>query len=171
MFIFHAGNNSLINVDSKGKSRYGNGVFLESLHSDTIRARLHGHVFPCMPSSLSDVILNADGLSVVFALIERSETSEQLSDSLSLLMNLMLESDRIIVEMDRISGYDIIGGFLRRKGHLFTESILENLWNCVLLASDGGDKAIVTNLRACSRWILDYEIWRKTSNQIQVFFS
>jgi hypothetical protein len=167
MFAFNAANNSLANIDVKGKSRYGTGVYLESLHGDAPRAVLQGRVFPCVPSALSADLLNADGLGVVFALIERSETSEQLLDTLSLLLNLMIESDRIITEMDRVSGYDIVGAFLRKKGHLFTESIMQVLWQCVLLTTEGKDE-VVTNLRACSRWILDYEIWRKTTSGIQV---
>ncbi|KAL0484573.1 hypothetical protein AKO1_011602 [Acrasis kona] len=152
-------------LDSISQKSITNGIQLTSLHDDNIRAQLHGRAFPCTPQSLGDAILNFDGLSVILNLIERSDTSDRLLESLTLLLHLLF-SDRVTDEMERIGGYDIINGFLRRKATLFTESILEVLWQCVMLSSITGEE-ILANLKFCNRCMLDFEIWKRTSIPIQ----
>ncbi len=143
------------------------GVFLETLHTDSGVPRvLVSNAHCCCPASLSDEILNCDGLGAALALIDRAESSEALLDALSLLANLMLDSPKILNEMDRLSAYDMVGSFLRRKGFFMNEAIHDLLWKMVLMGSRNG-RELVTNLKACVCFLFDYEIWKKAPPHVQ----
>ena len=82
-----------------------------------------------------------------------------------MLTNLIVNSTKIVKEMERIFAYQMIGTILRRKSHLLTLGILDIIWKIVLMGTD--DCEVVTNLFACKRFILDYEIWKACDQDLQ----
>ncbi|EFC43745.1 predicted protein [Naegleria gruberi] len=168
VFAFNAHNHSLKSLDQDNRN---NSLVLESLHGDRKSPKVLlpqlDKSFVCCPTSLSDNILNSDGIVVVLALIDRAETTQALYDSLMLLYNLMMDSPLQIDEVERILGYDIIASFIRKKTSLLDSKILQLLFDFVLMGS-GEQKEIVTNLKAFICLIIDYDIWRKTDTAIQL---
>ena len=169
VFAFNALSHSLRSLDSQ-ESR-SNALFLESIHSEKKVPKILlsnlALTYVCCPTSLSDNILNSDGIVVVLALIDRAETNQALYDSLLLLYNIMMDSPLEMDEVERISGYDIIASFIRKKSMLLDSKILHLLFDFVLMGS-GEQKEIVTNLKAFICLVIDYDIWRKTDLSIQM---
>lgn len=149
-----------------------NAMFLlnakNSIFASRCKAMLQGPVFCCTPVPFSSIILSIDGIKVIFALIDRSDTSSYLLQSLDILRNLMFDSPFVLQEVMRQNGWTIIASFLSKKIHLINESIIDCLWRIVTLESLNHSE-IVSFKNFCKNVFLDHENIKRYPARIQIY--
>ena len=142
-------------------------VGVSSFSPERLAHTFRGVIVPSVGMSLSDALACVDGLPALLRLIETSDDTPTLLGYLQLLVHTIKYSWRNTVDMDRIHGYDILAHILSAKKELLSVDILTALLYLVGKTPDNRTDAVISNIHAYSKLILNFSIWKDTTIAIQ----
>ncbi|EIE91401.1 hypothetical protein RO3G_16112 [Rhizopus delemar RA 99-880] len=116
---------------------------------------------------LDESIWKIGGCAVALKLIENSQTSKTLCKSIAFLLETIRFSWRNSADMERCHGYEILAYLLKQKRDLITLELFELL--LVFIGKDvkNLENSIINNPLAYRYVVLNFEIWKKTSLDVQ----
>ncbi|KZT37329.1 beach-domain-containing protein [Sistotremastrum suecicum HHB10207 ss-3] len=135
---------------------------------DSPKGRLHGDVFVSKPHCLDDSIWEIGGPVITLRLVEISENSRDLLNSLVLFTQTIQTSWKNSEEVENIHGYEILAKLLRPKVALIDMAIFYTLFEFFGINFRRLSHSTVFNTPAYALIALDFEIWSHTSTEVQL---
>ncbi|KAI8062664.1 hypothetical protein BC940DRAFT_244085, partial [Gongronella butleri] len=119
------------------------------------------------PYGLDDATWKIGGFALALNMISRANTSDLLLKSMRVLIEMVQYSWRNSEDMERRHGYEILANMLKHKRELMTVEFLELLLSFVGKNTAVPEKSVISNPFAYRSVILNFEVWKKTSIDVQ----
>ncbi|KAG2136966.1 uncharacterized protein EDB93DRAFT_1253823 [Suillus bovinus] len=126
-----------------------------------------GNVFTVCCQSLDLAVWKIGGAALLLRLVALAQTPHELSRALSVFSDCLRNSWQNSDDMERLHGYDILASTLRARNHLINMTSFETLFEFLGLNFRSPDLSTVVNTIAYKAVALDFELWSKTSADIQ----
>ncbi|KAF2070943.1 hypothetical protein CYY_007734 [Polysphondylium violaceum] len=136
------------------------------------RGVLSGSVEAFRRNKVADSIKKIGGMPIALLLLEKSNNVATLHDSLSLLVGLIQYHPTNTHEMSLINGYELLAWVLKKKVDLFNIDIIDLLFDFIGINTHltrNRSEGTVANWNACKYIMMNYEIWKNTSVQLQKY--
>ncbi|EFA78057.1 BEACH domain-containing protein [Heterostelium album PN500] len=144
--------------------------------SGKLRGQLMGNVEAFRRNKVADGIRKIGGMPVALLLLEKANSSETLHDAMRLLVGVIQGHSTNTHEMSQINGYELGAWVLRRKSQYFNNQIIELLFDIVGINGNisvtgvaNRNEGTVANWNACKYILMNYQLWKNTSLDIQKF--
>ncbi|KIK43894.1 hypothetical protein CY34DRAFT_788831 [Suillus luteus UH-Slu-Lm8-n1] len=119
----------------------------------------------CQPLDLA--VWRIGGAALLLRLVALAQTPHELSRALSIFSDCLRNSWQNSDDMERLHGYDVLASTLRARSHLINMTSFETLFEFLGLNFRSPDLSTVVNTIAYRAVALDFELWSKTSIDIQ----
>lgn len=119
----------------------------------------------CQPLDLA--VWRIGGAALLLRLVALAQTPHELSRALSVFSDCLRNSWQNSDDMERLHGYDVLASTLRARSHLINMTSFETLFEFLGLNFRSPDLSTVVNTIAYKAVALDFELWSKTSTDIQ----
>lgn len=126
-----------------------------------------GDVFTVCCQSLDLAVWRIGGAASLLRLVALAQTSHELSRALSVFSDCLRNSWQNSDDMEGLHGYDVLASTLRARSHLINMTSFETLFEFLGLNFRSPDLSTVVNTIAYKAVALDFELWSKTSADIQ----
>ncbi|KAG1898251.1 uncharacterized protein F5891DRAFT_1238965 [Suillus fuscotomentosus] len=126
-----------------------------------------GDVFTVCCQSLDLAVWRIGGAASLLRLVALAQTPHELSRALSVFSDCLRNSWQNSDDMERLHGYDVLASTLRARSHLINMTSFETLFEFLGLNFRSPDLSTVVNTIAYKAVALDFELWSKTSADIQ----
>ncbi|KAG2346496.1 beach-domain-containing protein [Suillus weaverae] len=126
-----------------------------------------GDVFTVCCQSLDLAVWRISGAALLLRLVALAQTPHELSRALSVFSDCLRNSWQNSDDMERLHGYDVLASMLRARSHLINMTSFETLFEFLGLDFRSPDLSTVVNTIAYRAVALDFELWSKTSADIQ----
>ncbi|EGC32207.1 hypothetical protein DICPUDRAFT_155867 [Dictyostelium purpureum] len=141
------------------------------------RAILSGSVEAFRRNKVADSIKKIGGMPIALLLLEKANTPETLYDSLGLLVGLVQYHPTNTHEMSQINGYELLSWVLKKKAEmgLFNDQIVELLFDLIgmngntLHSARNPQEGTVANWNACKYVMMNWEIWKLCSSELEKY--
>ncbi|KAG1874893.1 beach-domain-containing protein [Suillus subluteus] len=107
------------------------------------------------------------GAALLLRLVALAQTPHELSRALSVFSDCLRNSWQNSDDMEKLHGYDVLASTLRARSHLINMTSFEILFEFLGLNFRSPDLSTVVNTIAYRAVALDFELWSKTSADIQ----
>ncbi|KAF8885379.1 hypothetical protein CPB84DRAFT_1837906 [Gymnopilus junonius] len=128
---------------------------------------LVGDVFVVKSESLDDALWKIGGAAVGLRLVQLASTQHELSRTLGILTDGLKNSWQNSEDMERLRGYEVLGGILRSKAHLVNLTAFETLFEFLGINFNSPEQSTVVNPLAYRALALDFSLWSHTRLEIQ----
>ncbi|KAG1732883.1 uncharacterized protein EDB91DRAFT_1150772 [Suillus paluster] len=119
----------------------------------------------CQPLDLA--VWRIGGAALLLRLVALAQTPHELSRALSVFSDCLRNCWQNSDDIERLHGYDILASTLKSRGHLINMTSFETLFEFLGLNFRSPDLSTVVNTIAYRAIALDFELWSKTSADIQ----
>ncbi|KAG2033253.1 hypothetical protein BDR03DRAFT_935719 [Suillus americanus] len=126
-----------------------------------------GDVFTVCCQPLDLAVWKIGGAALLLRLVALAQTPHELSRALSVFSDCLRNSWQNSDDMERLHGYDVLASTLRARSHLINMTSFETLFEFLGLNFRSPDLSTVVNTIAYRAVALDFELWSKTSADIQ----
>ncbi|KAG1745693.1 hypothetical protein EDB19DRAFT_1927133 [Suillus lakei] len=126
-----------------------------------------GDVFTVCCQSLDLAVWKIGGAALLLRLVALAQTPHELSRALGVFSDCLRNSWQNSDDMERLHGYDVLASTLRARSHLINMTSFETLFEFLGLNFRSPDLSTVVNTIAYRAVALDFELWSKTSVDIQ----
>ncbi|KAG2357108.1 hypothetical protein BDR07DRAFT_1421270 [Suillus spraguei] len=137
------------------------------LHDKKDQIVTRSGVFTVRCRSLDLAVWRIGGAAILLHLVALAQTPHELSRALSVFSDCLRNSWQNSDDMERLHGYDVLASTLRARSHLIDMTGFETLFEFLGLNFRSPDLSTVTNTIAYRAVALDFELWSKTSADIQ----
>ncbi|CCA74831.1 related to WD repeat and FYVE domain-containing protein 3 [Serendipita indica DSM 11827] len=144
-------------------------VINSALRRDRVRdnARIVGDVAVVKPQCLDVSVWKIGGAAIPLRLVEMSQNSHDLANSLSVLFDSLRTSWQNSEDMERIHGYETLGLALRSKISLIDIYVFTVVFDFLGIDLNHAENATVTNPLAYSILALEFDIWARAPKEVQ----
>ncbi|KAG8823617.1 hypothetical protein FRC17_009281 [Serendipita sp. 399] len=144
-------------------------VLNSALRKDRVRdsARIIGDVAVVKPQCLDVSVWKIGGAAIPLRLVEMSQNSHDLANSLAVLFDSLRTSWQNSEDMERIHGYEILSLALRSKISIIDIYSFNVVFDFLGTDLSRPENATITNPLAYSILALEFEVWSKTSKEVQ----
>ncbi|KAG1855169.1 hypothetical protein DFJ58DRAFT_716258 [Suillus subalutaceus] len=126
-----------------------------------------GDVFTICCQTMDLAVWKIGGAALLLRLVALAQTPHELSRALSVFSDCLRNSWQNSDDMERLHGYDVLASTLRARSHLINMTSFEILFEFLGLNFRSPDLSTVVNTIAYRAVALDFELWSKTSADIQ----
>ncbi len=130
-----------------------------------------GDVLRIVQMSAKECLQSVGGVSLIIYLFGVCKTKEHQLAALRLLKTSLEWSATNVREMSSMGGYEIISKLIRKRYTVPDEDLLEVLFAFCGLRRSSRDETfsagVIQDLNALHNFILDWNLWKKSSVQVQ----
>ncbi|KAG8759860.1 hypothetical protein FRC14_004821 [Serendipita sp. 396] len=144
-------------------------VLNSALRKDRARdsARIFGDVAVVKPQCLDVSVWKIGGAAIPLRLVEMSQNSHDLANSLAVLFDGLRTSWQNSEDMERIHGYEILSLALRSKISIIDIYTFNVVFDFLGVDLSRPENATITNPLAYSILALEFEVWAKGPKDVQ----
>ncbi|KAG0697567.1 hypothetical protein DFH29DRAFT_1003625 [Suillus ampliporus] len=137
------------------------------LHDEMDNIVTRGDVLQVRCQPLDLAVWRIGGAALLLRLVALAQTPHELSRALSVFSDCLRNCWQNSDDMERLHGYDVLASTLRARSHLINMTSFETLFEFLGLNFRSPDLSTVVNTIAYRAVALDFELWSKTSADIQ----
>ncbi|KAG2135261.1 hypothetical protein DEU56DRAFT_888131 [Suillus clintonianus] len=126
-----------------------------------------GDVFTVCCQPLDLAVWSIGGAALLLRLVALAQTPHELSKALNVFSDCLRNSWQNSYDMESLHGYDVLASTLKARSHLINMTSFEILFEFLGLNFRSPDLSTVVNTIAYRAVALDFELWSKTSADIQ----
>ncbi|OWB82427.1 hypothetical protein B5S33_g1053 [[Candida] boidinii] len=124
--------------------------------------------------SILDIVYSLGGIYIPLHLIESSTNSKDLQNSVELILFILGNEYRSLLEFESKNGYDILATILKKKKKLINVDVLDSVLEFIGYNHLSPMNSILLNTLAFKSLITDFEIWKpsnknKSKSSLEVF--
>ncbi|OBZ78370.1 Beige 1 [Grifola frondosa] len=129
---------------------------------------LEGDIVTARCNCLDLAMWKIGGAAVPLRLVQLANNPHELSRALGILTDGLRNSWQNSEDMERLRGYDILADLLRSKSQLINMTGFETLFEFLGMNFRSPDHSAITNTVAYDAIALDFQLWSRTRQEIQI---
>ncbi|PIL27451.1 hypothetical protein GSI_10600 [Ganoderma sinense ZZ0214-1] len=129
---------------------------------------LDGDVFIARCNGLDLAMWEIGGAAVALRLVQLAQNPHEVSRALGVLTDGLRNSWQNSEDMEQMQGYDILADILRKKCQLMNMTGFETLFEFLGMNFRSPDHSAITNAVAYRAIALDFQLWSRTREEIQL---
>ncbi|KAH3744555.1 beach domain protein [Pelomyxa schiedti] len=126
----------------------------------------HGGCTALLPNTVPQCLQSVGGLSVLFALLEKSQNKIELQELMEFIVLTVLWNPFNTAEMESIHGYETLTNILKQKADLMSIEIHSFLLQLAGINPED-DNCVLSNSHVLKYIYFDFELWKQVGADLQ----